>query len=123
MSAPIDSACAHVERTAAQAVGERLPLDVLHHDERPPVRRGADVVDRADAGMVERGRGPRLLDETAFRRGVAGTARRHELDRHGPIEIQVLREEHLAHAARAERADDLVFREEPGARVVGHSNG
>ena len=50
-----------VHRAARELLLERLAFEQLHRDER---RIGADVVDRADVGVVERGGGPRFPLET-----------------------------------------------------------
>ena len=48
---------ANLERTAGDLRGQRLAVHVLHGDEgRAPL--GADLVDRADGRVVQRGRTP-----------------------------------------------------------------
>ena len=54
---------------------QRLALEQLHHDERPPVVL-ADVVDRADVRVVQGGRRPRLALEALERLRVLRQRRR-----------------------------------------------
>ena len=95
-------------RLRLQQVPERLPLDVLHRDERMAVGGLAEGVHHADVGMTERRGGPRLLLEPAN----PGMVRRHlagqHLDRHVATELQVIGQVHLAHATGAEWPADLV---------------
>ena len=95
-----------VERRAGpQQRRERLALDELHHEVgargRGAVveRAGAVVVDRRDAGVLERGGVPGLGLEPLPERRVVGVLRLEHLDRHRPVEHGVARGPHLAHAA------------------------
>jgi hypothetical protein len=58
------------QRAAAQQLPQRLPLEQLHHDVRA-AEVVADVVDRADVGVVERGGDARLALEPLERLGSA----------------------------------------------------
>ena len=67
-------------------------------------------------GMVEAGHGARLVFETCQAFGVRGHAGRQHLERDVTSEPAIARPVHLAHAARAERGDDLVFTEPRSGR-------
>ena len=85
------------QRTSFDDLRERLALDVLHHQ---VIR--ADIVQRADVGMIERGDGARLALEAIVELA------RGNLDRDGPVEARVGAEVHLAHAALADHRQNLV---------------
>ena len=93
--------------TATHAFVERLALDVLHRDERSPVRL-ADFVDRADVRVIESGRAARLSHETPRGDWIRRRAGRQELQRDAPAQLRVVREIDFAHPAGAEfGADDV----------------
>ena len=92
---------AHFDRAGLEQLAKRLPVDVLHRDE-VAVLRDADVVDRDDLRMVERGNRPRLLREPAPDLRVGEESLREELQRDLPTERRVFRQEDLAHPAGAE---------------------
>ena len=87
---------------------QALPLDVLHRHEEAPVRL-VDLVNDADVGMAERGRGLRLVEEARLLFGALDSLRRDELERDGASELRVLGPVDDAHAARAELAEDPVM--------------
>src|SRR5262249_11876216 len=96
------------ERSAPKAIVERLALEQFHHDElaeRPVL---ADIVNRADVGMVERRDGTCLALEALECVGVRVEVLRERFQRDDPAEARVSRAIHLAHAARSERADDFI---------------
>ena len=68
----------------------------------------ADVVDDEDVGVVELGGGAGFLLEAREAFGIGGEARVDDLDRDFAPEPRVARPVDLAHAARAERREDLV---------------
>ena len=68
----------------------------------------ADVVERADVRMVERRDRLAPRARTAARSSGSARVRRQDLDRDGAVEPRVARLVDLAHAAGAERRDDLV---------------
>ena len=68
----------------------------------------ADVVERADVRVVERGDRAGFALEPLAELRVAGEVRRQDLDRDGAIETRVARLVDLAHPARAERRHDFV---------------
>ena len=87
-------------------IGERLALDQLHH-EVEVFTLHADVVHRADVGMVERGDEPGLALEAGAdlrRRGQIG----RDLDGDLAAQAEIAGAVNLAHASGAERREDLV---------------
>src|SRR5262249_21311121 len=73
-----------------------------------------EPVDRAHVRVVERREQPRLALETREPVGVAREGRRQHLERHRALELRVLREIDLAHAALAELALDAIVEERGG---------
>ena len=69
-----------LQRAPGDAVLQRQPIQILHGDERLTVLL-ADVIDRADIGMVQGGSGLRLTLETGQSLGVAGDFIRQEFER------------------------------------------
>ncbi len=106
------------QRALLQAVGERFPLEQLHHQE-VRVALVPDVEQRADVGMVERGDRLRLALETLAALVVLREAGGEDLDRDAAVEAGVLPPPHLAHPAGADRGGELV-RPEPRAGLGGH---
>jgi hypothetical protein len=112
------------QRASLQALGQRLPFQQLHHQVMElllPWRslrgRGvADVVQRADVGMVQRGDGLRLALEALANLLVAGQHRGNQLDGDIAIQARIARAMDLPHAAGAERAEDLVGSESCSGR-------
>jgi hypothetical protein len=99
-----------VDVAAIEQRSERLARDELHRDEvdRTAVGRRAlaDVVDRDEVGMVQRRRGPRLLDEARRPIGVADQVLGQDLQRHRASQLEVVGAIDLAHAAAAEQRAD-----------------
>jgi hypothetical protein len=87
---------------------QRLAFHELHRDEEEPLV-FFDGVDGDDAGMVERGDGAGFAFEAGAPVGVAGRLARQHFERDLASELEVVGEKDLAHAARAERADDAVM--------------
>ena len=88
---------------------ERHAVDVLHRDEGRALA-VADLVDVRDVGMIERGGGFGLSDETLHAITIRRDVGRQDLQRHFPIELRILGQIHLAHPAGAEqRGDPVVF--------------
>jgi hypothetical protein len=71
----------------------------------------ADVVDRADVGMVQSGGGTGFTSETFQRLRVSGNVIRQELERNETTQFGVLGLVNDAHAATAELFDDAVARD------------
>ena len=81
----------------------------------------AEVEDREDVRVRERGDGLGLALEARERVGVRGQLRGKDLDRDVAVELRVARAVDLAHAPGAERREDLVGAEacSGGKRQVG----
>ena len=94
------------QRSPPEPRGERLALDQLEHQAR---RVGAVLqpVDGRHVRVVERGQRLRLAPEAREPPGVGRERGGQHLDGHVAPELGVARAVHLAHAARAERSDDL----------------
>ena len=106
---------------AAQAIFERFSLEELE-DQVVELAVAADVVDRADVRIVQRGDDARLLLEAPARFGVGGQRAGQDLDGDRAIEPGVAGAIDLTHAAGADRRGDLV-RPEPGPGLEGHRGG
>jgi hypothetical protein len=78
---------------------ERLAIDQLHGEKGQAVV-FADLVDRADVGMIDRGRGAGRV--------VIAVSRAQDFDRHVTTEFVVVGAIHVAHAAGAEQRSDPV---------------
>ena len=107
------------QRTARQPARDRLPVEVLH-DEIVEARVVADVVDAADVRVLEARDRFGLAFEPLAHVGRDRFGAGDDLDGDEPIEARIARAVDLAHAALAERIDDLV-RSEPGAAGEHHS--
>ena len=122
---PVRDLRAEVERAAQRQPSpreqrvERRAVEELGHDVRETAL-DADVEDRDDVGMVECGRSPSLLLESAQAIGVVGHLGRQHLDRDLAIEALVVGAVDLAHAAGTQWRDDLVRAE---ARTRGQRHG
>ena len=68
-----------LERRAREAIAQGLPLQQLHHDEGLAFVL-ADIVNRADVGVIEAGRGPRFADQPLDRLAIPGQLFRNELE-------------------------------------------
>ena len=97
-------------RCPAMRLLQRGALQILHGDEGAAVLL-ADVMNGADVGMIQRGRGSSLALEPAQRLPVASQFVRQELQRDEAMEPGVLRFVDHAHAAAAELLDDAVVGE------------
>ena len=97
-----------VEGLPADHRSQRFPFEQLHHDERTPVV-FADLVDGADARVVQRGRdagfAPHAIDGVRMIGEVGG----QQLQRDGAMEPDVLGPIHDAHATAAELLGDAVM--------------
>jgi len=98
-----------VERQGAllQSIGERVSFDVLHDHEIHAIL-AADVVERADVGMVQAGDGPGFTLETLLELGVVGEVRRRDLDGDRSVEAGVFGLVDLTHPPGPEWSQDLV---------------
>ncbi len=90
-----------------RSIGERLALEVLHDEERGSMVL-ADVVERADVRMGELRDGARFRSNRARNCGSAASVSGRTFTATSTIEPGVAGFVDLAHAARAERADDFI---------------
>src|SRR5207237_10632217 len=86
---------------------QRSALDELHDDE-PMSIRFANLVNRHDVRMVERGRGARFALESRASIGIGGERLRQNLDRDVASELPVSRAIPVAHSTGADERSDLV---------------
>jgi hypothetical protein len=97
---------------------ERLPRDVLHHEERPPVRCLAGVEGPRDRGMVHQRERLALAVEARDDLGRVEPALR-DLQRDAPPQRRfLLGQPHLAHPALAQALHESVCAD-PGDRDAG----
>ena len=80
---------------------------ITHRDKQQVLMR-AHVIDRDHIGVVERGRGPRLLQEPGPEHIVGGQLRRQHLQRYRAAQPRVLRLIHHAHPAAAQHSPQPV---------------
>ena len=85
-----------------QPLGERAARHQLHHDVALAGRRGAEVVDADDAGVLEPRQRARLAREASAEVGIGRALGPQHLDRDVAAEAIVVRAEDAAHAARAQ---------------------
>ena len=104
----------HVQRAVRDSLLQGLALQQLHDNECPAIGRFADVVDRADVGVLQGGHGLRFSLESLASSSRIGGMRRQQLDGHVSGKSLVTRLVDLAHAARTNGGNDLV-RAEAGA--------
>ena len=89
---------------------QRLAPHQLHHEERPALL-FADVVHRADVGMVQRRRGARLAREPVERLRAVRQVLRQELDGDVAPQPDVLGLVDDTHPSAADQGDDAVVGE------------
>jgi hypothetical protein len=95
------------QRAGGKAIGERLALDQLHH-EVIDFLVVADVVQRAEVGMIQRGDRLRLPLEAQRQARIASHACREHLDGDAAVQPRVGGGVDLAHAAGAKGRFDGV---------------
>ena len=88
-------------------LGERPPLHVLHRDEGTAVVL-ADVEDAHDVRVREPRRQACLAEKAPLQVLVPGEVLREPLQRHRPVELDVVREVDRGHRPMPQRADELV---------------
>lgn len=79
----------------------------------------ADIVERADMGMIQAGNRFGFTLETLPAFGVGNPVGRQDFDRDGPVQAGIAGFVHFAHAAGAKGSENLV-RAQPGAGGEGH---
>ena len=111
-----------LEGAASREVrGERLPFEVIHHDEWH-VAEGLDVVDLGDVGARDASTCAGLLEEALREVGARGEMGEEELERDEAAESHVLGCEDGPHAARAEGGGEPVLAED-GLAGFGEGHG
>ena len=96
-------------RPYVNSLPQCLAFQALHHQERPTIVL-ANVVNRADVGMIERRGSARLAAETFQKLMILGKLLRQELERHTSAELRVLGLVDHAHAARTQLFNDAIVR-------------
>ncbi len=107
ISIPKRRSCSAGSGPLAQAVRQRLALEVLH-DEVLGLAFAVDVVERADVRMRDLRDRLRLALEALAQLRVRREVRRQDLDRDRALEARVPRLVDLAHPTGADRRQDLV---------------
>ena len=107
LAAPVDGVV-DPHGAPAEHLGQRLTLQVLHHDVGRAAAEDARVVDVHDTGVADGVRGPGLGDEPADDLRVGRVARRQHLDRRAPADATMDREVHLSHPPFSDEALDFV---------------
>ncbi len=97
----------HRHRPALQPRRQRLAFHVLQHQVIRAVL-GADIVQRADAWMVQRRSRPRLAFEAFPRFARFRQPCRQHLDGNGALQSHIPRLPHLSHSARAQRRHNFI---------------
>jgi hypothetical protein len=110
---------AHVDGTGPQPFPQRLPFEQLRHDEWR-IRTHADVVHRKDVRTVQRRGRVSFLLESAEAIGIGRERRGQHLDRDVAPKARIAGAIHLAHAARADLAGNLIH-PETSAWCEGHA--
>ena len=91
----------------SQALRQRLPLQVLHHDVSPAVAMHIAVVDLDDARVLYQGGGAGLDEEPPHHLRIQGALGQQHLDRRASVDALVLGQKHLAHRAFAQLGNGL----------------
>jgi len=95
------------QRALAQPIGQRLALQMLHHQKAGAVF-DADIEQRADVRVVQGCNGASFSIEALTELRYASERMWKDLDRDGAIEPGIPGAVHFAHASRSERRQDLV---------------
>ena len=99
-----------VHRAPVDAVLQRLPIQEFHGDERLAVLL-ANIVNRADVGMVQGGGGLRFTLESRQGLRIPGDILRQKFQRHEALQPRVFGLVNDTHASAAELFDDAVVGE------------
>lgn len=105
------------QRPLAQLVGQGAATIPGHCDVQATVARRANVVDRADAAVVQRRRCARFADETVARVVVCRQGTRQTLDCYVPAQPRIVSSVHDAHPATARLRPDLIRSDVSGLRL------
>jgi hypothetical protein len=93
----------HGQRASLQTLLQRLAVEQFHHNELPAFARLADVVDRADVGMLKRRHRTRLALKSIERVRGAREDLGNYFNRHVSPKTRIACAVHLAHPADTER--------------------
>jgi hypothetical protein len=104
---PVEQDLLERESSFGEAHTERLAKDELHGDEGLSLRL-ADLMDRADVGVVELGGHTGLAQQADAGGFVGESSGGEDLQGHLAVEPRVPCPPNLAHAPRAEQGDDVV---------------
>ena len=110
------------QRPLRQPLGQRLALQVLHHQEVDPVL-VAHVVDRADMRVAQAGKGPGLALESLLQVGIVRDERGEDFEGDDAIEAGIPGFVDLAHPARPEGGLDLIRAKSSAGRQAHRSAG
>jgi hypothetical protein len=97
----------HRQRLAPDTMFERLPFEMLHHDEEPAVLL-PDLMNRADVRVIQRRRGACLSLKSLQRIGIARQFLGQKLQGDVAAEARVLSFVDDSHSAATESLDDFV---------------
>jgi hypothetical protein len=106
-----------LQRHAADSVFERLALHQLHHDKRPALVL-ADIVNRADIGVIQRRGGAGLALKAFQRLLVSGVIIGKELQSDKPAEPRIFGFEDHTHAAASELFEHVVVGNGPAGHAL-----
>ncbi len=116
-------------RPVGQEGGQRVPVDELHGEVRPPVGEPAQVVDRYDPRVLELAAQLGLLDEPLHDPRTVREVGAEHLERQVAAEVAIPTSEDHAHPAAGQLPEELVAlvrgppnprgRRPPGRRVGG----
>ncbi len=90
------------------ALRQRLPFEILHHEIGHAFADETEVGDVHDVGVADERGGAGFLHEALHDRGTPGELVAEHLDRDGLADRRVLGDEHGAHAALADAVDDPI---------------
>src|ERR1700722_5262264 len=95
------------QRTLFQSLRQRLSLQVLHHQKIDSILM-PNVVEDADARMIQRRYGPSFALKPFFQFGVRGEMLREDFDRYVSAQARVAGAVHFAHSTGTNRGLDFV---------------
>jgi len=101
--------CVQLHRPVADQMLQGGAIQKLHRNERPSVGL-ANVVYRADVGMIQRGCRFGLALETGQRLRIGGQIIRQKLQRHRTVQARVLRLIHHTHPASPKFFEEAIVR-------------
>jgi len=95
------------KRTFLEAFRQRLPFEMLHHQEISAVL-VPDVVEGADVRMVQAGDGASFALEALAQFGSIGKVIRKDFDGNGALQTRIAGAVHLTHPTRTNRGEDFI---------------